>query len=135
LVRHLNAIENLGSMDVLCTDKTGTLTEGVIVLDGAYDETGTKSASVLRLASLNAALQTGLSNPMDAAILESTTCDLKECRKLGEIPFDFVRKRLSVVVKTPGGVQLITKGAFHHVVQICKNVPDGLEQRFQQWSR
>ena len=135
LVRHLNAIENLGSMDVLCTDKTGTLTEGIVVLDGAYDESGTRSQRVLSLASLNAALQTGLSNPMDTAILESAPPVLKECRKLGEIPFDFVRKRLSIVVRTPEGVQLITKGAFHHVIQVCKNIPDGLEERFQEWSK
>jgi P-type Mg2+ transporter len=83
-------------MDVLCTDKTGTLTEGVIILDGAYDGSGSKSATVLRLASLNAALQTGLLNPIDGAILETAAPDLNECCKLGEIPFDFVRKRLSV---------------------------------------
>jgi Mg2+-importing ATPase len=134
LVRRLNAIENLGSMDVLCTDKTGTLTEGCIVLEGAYDESGTKSPEVLKLAALNAAFQTGLSNPMDAAILDALTPDLTGFRKLGEIPFDFVRKRLSVVIQDSGGGRLITKGAFHHVIQACAQLPDGLEQRFQQWS-
>src|SRR5439155_22743011 len=68
LVRRLNAIENLGSMDTLCTDKTGTLTEGVIQVEGAYDATGAASRRVLELAACNAALQTGLMNPLDDAI-------------------------------------------------------------------
>ena len=145
LVRRLNAIENLGSMDVLCTDKTGTLTEGVVSLEGAYDDSGEKSDDVLRLGAYNAALQTGLANPLDEAILRADTPDLSNVQKLGEIPFDFVRKRLSVIVQGPEGVRLITKGAFHHVTEVCTHSADGaeldpariarLEQRFVDWSR
>ena len=76
LVRRLNAIENLGSMDVLCTDKTGTLTEGVVQLEGAYDPAGAQSPDVLTLALMNAALQTGLKNPLDDALLQGHPADL-----------------------------------------------------------
>ena len=109
LVRHLNAIENLGSMDVLCTDKTGTLTEGVVQLEGACDVTGAKSSDVLELGALNAALETGLANPLDDAILEARKPETSRLRKRAEIPFDFVRKRVSVVVEGEGGVRLVTK--------------------------
>jgi Mg2+-importing ATPase len=144
LVRHLNAIENLGSMDVLCTDKTGTLTEGVVVLEGAYDPSGTASADVQKLGALNAALETGLASPLDDAILGAGAPDLSHVRKLAEIPFDFIRKRVSVVVETEGRTSLITKGAFRQVLDICTRSADGnvleatgrarLEARCQAWS-
>jgi Mg2+-importing ATPase len=117
LVRRLNAIENLGSMDVLCTDKTGTLTEGVVELEGAYDASGAHADGVLELGAVNAALETGLPSPLDDAILEARTPNTAHLRKLAEIPFDFVRKRVSVVVEGEGGIQLVTKGAFHHVLE------------------
>jgi Mg2+-importing ATPase len=119
LVRRLNAIENLGSMDVLCTDKTGTITQGVVKLEGAYDANGAPSADVLRLAAWNAALESGLQNPLDDAILTATTPDLTGVVKRAEIPFDFVRKRVSVVVDVEGTPLLVTKGAFHQVLDIC----------------
>ena len=144
LVKRLNAIENLGSMDVLCTDKTGTLTEGVVQLEGAYDERGERSATVLELASQNAALQTGLTNPLDEAILRAHEADLADVEKLGEIPYDFVRKRLSVVVRGRSGVTLVTKGAFEHVLEACaRSAARGpldavrrtaLRDRYLQWS-
>ena len=144
LVRRLNAIENLGSMDTLCTDKTGTLTEGIVQVEGAYDCAGRESQEILRLATLNAALQTGLTNPLDAAILQAHSPDLATTQKLGEIPFDFVRKRLSVIVQEPAGIRLITKGAFGHVMEACSHADDGaeldatraadLERQFQEWS-
>jgi Mg2+-importing ATPase len=144
LVRRLNAIENLGSMNVLCTDKTGTLTEGVVRLEGAYDGSGTRSSDVMALAAWNAALQTGFSNPLDEAILREGRPRSTEIRKIGEIPYDFVRKRLSVIVCGPTGVRLITKGAFEHVLQACTRTQEGgpltaaqradLEQRFRAWS-
>ena len=93
MVRHLNAIENLGSMDVLCTDKTGTLTEGVVRLEGAYDACGAPSPEVLRLASINAALETGLHSPLDEAIQRAGEVRTPLPPKLGEIPFDPVRRR------------------------------------------
>jgi Mg2+-importing ATPase len=144
LVRHLTAIENLGSMDVLCTDKTGTLTEGMVVLEGAYDAAGSPSTEVRKLGAWNAALETGLSSPLDDAVLAAAAPDLSTVRKLAEIPFDFVRKRVSVVVATDGRTSLITKGAFHHVLDVCTRSADGivldaaaragLEERYQAWS-
>jgi Mg2+-importing ATPase len=125
LVRRLNAIENLGSMDTLCTDKTGTLTEGIVELQGTYDGDGQRSERALELASWNAALETGLANPLDDAILAARQPDLSRVTKLAEIPFDFVRKRVSVVVDAPDGVALITKGAFAQVLDACTRRSDG----------
>ncbi len=125
LVRRLNAIENLGSMDVLCTDKTGTLTEGVISLEGGYDVTGARSDGVVRLAAINAALESGIASPLDDAIVAADKPDLSGVRKLAEIPFDFVRKRVSVVVQRDGEVRLISKGAFHHVLEACTTLAGG----------
>lgn len=125
LVRRLSAIENLGSMDVLCTDKTGTLTEGVVRLEGAYAPDGTASRDVLELAALNAALETGLSNLLDDAILQARDMGDTRPPKLAEIPFDAVRKRTSVVIPTEEGARLITKGAFGPVLDACANVAGG----------
>ncbi len=98
IVRHLTAIENFGSMDVLCTDKTGTLTEGVVHLDDAVDIDAQTSDEIFRLAYLNASLQTGLVNALDQAIMAKGTPDTSGVTKLDEIPYDFTRKRLSIVV-------------------------------------
>jgi Mg2+-importing ATPase len=125
LVRHLNAIESLGSMDVLCTDKTGTLTEGVVRLEGSYDAAGVQSATVLELAALNAALETGLASPLDDAIVAACPLDVANCVKLAEIPFDFVRKRVSVVVQRDGRAQLVAKGALRQVLDVCTQLADG----------
>ena len=125
LVRRLNAIENLGSMDILCTDKTGTLTEGVVQLEGAYDPFGHESEAALELAALNAALETGFPSPLDEAIMLARTPDLTGRRKRAEIPFDFLRKRVSVVVEDAGGVRLISKGVFHRVLEVCDRLADG----------
>jgi Mg2+-importing ATPase len=119
LVRRLNAIENLGSMDVLCTDKTGTLTEGVISLEGSYDATGAPSDAVAELGAINAALETGLASPLDDAILAARKPAVLELRKLAEIPFDFVRKRVSIVIERAGVALLVTKGAFKPVLESC----------------
>jgi P-type Mg2+ transporter len=144
LVRRLTAIENLGSMDILCTDKTGTLTEGVVELEGAYDPAGARADRVLVLGAINASLETGLPSPLDDAIVAVKPVDAAPFRKLAEIPFDFARKRVSVVVAGPDGIQLITKGAFHRVLDVCGSLPDGaalddnrradLERRFDEWS-
>ncbi len=122
IVRRLNSIENLGGMDVLCTDKTGTLTLGVVKLDGALDAGGQPSPAVLRLAAINAQFQSGLSNPLDEAVLSAATASgvqVATVRKVDEIPYDFVRKCLSVVVEDPAGVcTLITKGALDKVLAL-----------------
>jgi Mg2+-importing ATPase len=145
LVRRLNAIENLGSMNVLCTDKTGTLTEGVVEVQGAYDAAGGPSKEVLDLAALNASLETGIDSPLDRAITNAHQPDLSAIRKLAEIPFDFTRKRVTVAVATADGARLIAKGAYHHIVEICQYAADGtpldetsrasLDERYKRWSR
>jgi Mg2+-importing ATPase len=125
LVRHLSAIENLGSMDVLCTDKTGTLTEGVVRLEGAYDPSGARSSRVLELGALNAFFETGLPSALDDAILSELTPRQAGLTKLAEVPFDFVRKRVSVVVSSAEGVQLVTKGAVQNVLDVSTRLADG----------
>ena len=105
IVRRLEAIENLGSMDILCTDKTGTLTEGTIVLNGALDAANRPSDEVRRLAFLNAAFETGIENPLDAAIVaagESAGLTTHGFTKIDEIPYDFLRRRLTIVVAEDG---------------------------------
>ncbi len=123
IVRRLESIENFGSMDVLCTDKTGTLTQGVVKLDGALDIHGNPSAEVGAYAYLNAALQTGMPNPLDAAIISQGTQTTEGYHKVDEIPYDFTRKRLSIVVANPQDTPLlITKGALHNVLAACTAV-------------
>jgi len=151
IVRQLNAIENLGSMDTLCTDKTGTLTEGVVRLDGALDVERHPSDVVLRWAYLNATFQTGLANPLDEAILAQPHPDTTGMDKLEEIPYDFNRKRLSVVVDSDPGTEikplLITKGALDNILAICTHVRVGeavvpldrerhaaIDTRYAEWS-
>ena len=133
IVRRLNAIENFGSMDILCTDKTGTLTLGVVKLDGAVGADGSPLDDVLRLALLNAALQTGMANPLDEAILAAGVPPA-DYAKTDEIPYDFTRKRLSVVVERDGARQLITKGALENVLAVCGAVPPSVGDRYVEWS-
>ena len=125
LVRRLAAIENLGSMDMLCTDKTGTLTEGVVSVEGAYDADGRASAEVLATAAENARLQTGLDNPIDEALLRAVPPGSAANEKIAEIPYDFVRKRLSVVVRDGTGARLLTKGAVEPLLAVCTRAADG----------
>jgi Mg2+-importing ATPase len=98
IVKQLAAIHNLGSMDVLCTDKTGTLTEGHIRLERHLDAQGNDSAQVLQLAYLNSYFETGLKSPLDDAILRHEEIDVKAWLKIDEVPFDFERRRVSVLV-------------------------------------
>lgn len=125
IVRRLDALENLGGMDVLCTDKTGTLTTGETALARALDPLGRDSPQTLRLAYLNAALETGIENPLDAAIMAAgATHGLAAAgaRKIDEIPYDFIRRRLTIVVQEqddPARHLMITKGAFANVLEIC----------------
>jgi Mg2+-importing ATPase len=151
IVRRLTSIENFGSMDVLCTDKTGTLTEGVVRLDGALDTHGQSSDTVLRYAYLNAHYQTGLTNPLDDAIqatAQMSGLDISAEQKVDEIPYDFVRKRLSMVTANAQGERtLITKGALDNILSICTSIQSGdgthpldavtraeIEQHYSEWS-
>jgi P-type Mg2+ transporter len=128
IVKRLNAIQNFGAMDLLCTDKTGTLTEGKIVLEKYLDVYGEPSDKVLHFGYLNSYYHTGLKNLMDKAILdhEELKGRLKAdetYRKIDEIPFDFLRRRMSVVVEDKAGLNtLICKGAVDEVLDLCTRV-------------
>jgi Mg2+-importing ATPase len=119
IVKHLEAIENFGSMDVLCSDKTGTLTSGDMVLDRHLAPFGQVSEKPFTLAAVNSAHQTGIKSPLDEAILKRGGVAISEYRKIDEIPFDFERRRLSVVVEHGGERLLITKGAPEGVIACC----------------
>jgi Mg2+-importing ATPase len=131
LVKQLAAIEDFGSVDILCTDKTGTLTEGEIVLDRHVDFQGKDNESVLQLIYLNSHFEAGIKSPLDDAILKHEAPSIAGYDKVDEIPFDFNRKRLSVVVRHEDGCLLITKGEAESVFTICETVTiDGVAQPF-----
>ena len=120
IVKRLNSIQNFGAMDVLCTDKTGTLTQDRIVLERYVDVTNRESDDVLRYAYMNSYYQTGLRNLLDRAILAHTDLDVeRSARKVDEIPFDFQRKRMSVVIDYQGDHVLICKGAVEELFRVC----------------
>ena len=122
IVKHLNAIQNFGAMDVLCTDKTGTLTQDHVVLERYVDVTNRSSEDVLRYAYMNSHYQTGLRNLLDRAVLAHSDIDVeKNCRKVDEIPFDFKRRRMSVVIDYEDRNVLICKGAVEEVARVCEN--------------
>jgi Mg2+-importing ATPase len=120
IVKKLVAIPNFGSMDILCTDKTGTLTEDRIVLVKYVDLEGKESPEVLLHAYLNSFYQTGISNPMDEAVKKFKNLDISGFKKIDEIPFDFLRKRMSVVTESRGKRTLICKGAPEEVFSQCE---------------
>ena len=122
IVKHLHAIQNFGAMDVLCTDKTGTLTQDHVVLERYVDVTNRSSEDVLRYAYMNSFYQTGLRNLLDRAILAHSDLDVeRNCRKVDEIPFDFKRRRMSVVIDYEDRHVLICKGAVEEVSAVCDN--------------
>ncbi|MBI3812126.1 MAG: HAD-IC family P-type ATPase, partial [Nitrospirae bacterium] len=122
IVKRLASIENFGSMNVLCSDKTGTLTEGIVRLHSALDADGRPSEKVLLHAYLNAFYETGFTNPLDEAIRSHRTFDLSGYRKLDEVPYDFIRKRLSILVAKNDTTLMITKGALHNILDVCSSV-------------
>ena len=119
IVKRLAAIENFGSMDILCSDKTGTLTVGKISVALHVNARGEEDEAVIRLAALNSTFQTGLKSPMDEAILRHEHPDAARYRLRDEIPFDFQRRRMSVVVEDGGERLLVTKGAPESVLPAC----------------
>jgi len=147
IVKRLSAIENLGSMNVLCSDKTGTLTLGIVRLHVACDSSGLHNAHVLQLAEINASLQTGFKNPIDEALAGNAPKEaVANLKAVGELPYDFLRKRLSVAVDDGTKRYLITKGALKQILDQCDTaVTDGttkpiadvrpmLEQKYHEFS-
>lgn len=125
IVKRLAAIENFGSMNVLCSDKTGTLTEGAVQIHAAIDANGNDSERVLFYAYLNAIYETGYVNPIDEAIRNNYKFNLSNYHKLDENPYDFVRKRLSILVSRGSdnfAHLLVTKGALQNVLAVCSTV-------------
>ena len=124
LVKNIQSIQNLGTIDILCTDKTGTLTQDKIVLQKYIDAYGNEDLSILNYAYLNSYYGTGIKNIVDRAIIsygKEHNVDISNYEKIDEIPFDYVRKRMSVVVKKENHI-LITKGALEEVLKICTKV-------------
>lgn len=123
IVKKLNSIENFGSMTIMCSDKTGTITKGKVNLDRALNFKGEKSEDLNKFAAINSYFQEGYSNPIDEAILSSNKDDFSSYKKLFEIPYSFENKILSVIVKTGSDFSnknfMITKGAFESIVNIC----------------
>jgi Mg2+-importing ATPase len=128
IVKRLASIENFGSMDVLCSDKTGTLTQGQVKMHGALDLEGKDSDRVLLYAYLNAINETGFANPIDEAVRTFGKRDVAAWKKLDEVPYDFTRKRLTIVVTDGGDGQgnlMITKGALPQVLAVCTQAEKG----------
>jgi Mg2+-importing ATPase len=152
IVKRLASIENFGSMNVLCSDKTGTLTEGVIKIQSVLDVKGKESEKVLLYAFLNAFYQTGFTNPIDEAIrtdeaIQAHHFDASGYRKLDEVPYDFIRKRLSILVSKDEKDLMVTKGALQNVLDACSSVETSegtiveiaevrrrIQQRFEEFS-
>lgn len=127
IIKNLNAIQNFGAIDILCTDKTGTLTQDKIILEYHLDVDGKEDDRVLRHAFFNSYYQTGLRNLMDKAIIDSANEELdinvENYNKIDEIPFDFQRRRMSVVIEDNSGkTQMITKGAVEEMLEISSYV-------------
>ena len=147
IVKRLASIENFGSMNVLCSDKTGTLTEGVVKLHSALNVDGHESEKVLRYAFLNASYETGFMNPIDEAIRKYREFDLSGYKKLDEVPYDFIRKRLSILISKGDTHLMVTKGALSNVLAVCSSaeiaegrivdivtVKERVQQHFEEFS-
>jgi Mg2+-importing ATPase len=148
IVKRLASIENFGSMNVLCSDKTGTLTEGVVKLHSALNVDGQESEKALLYAFLNASYETGFMNPIDEAIRKHRPLDLSGYMKLDEVPYDFIRKRLSILISKGDTHLMVTKGALSNVFAVCSSaeiaegrivdiatVKEQVRQQFEEFSR
>jgi Mg2+-importing ATPase len=132
VVKRLASIENFGSMNVLCSDKTGTLTDGVVQLQSTIDIDGNQSDKILLYAYLNASFESGFINPIDEAIRTFKQLDISKYAKLDEEPYDFIRKRLSILLTEPDDASkdgkrqiVITKGALKNVLSVCTKAEMG----------
>jgi len=119
IVKRLASIENFGSMNILCTDKTGTLTEGTVRMRSVLDLEGEESEEVFLLSYVNAFFEAGFNNPIDQAILSYGKPDISSFKKIDEVPYDFIRKRLSILVSTGSQHFIVTKGALVNVLEVC----------------
>ena len=148
IVKRLISIENLGNMNVICADKTGTLTEGVVHVQSAVDVEGVPSDKVLLHAYINSFYETGFTNPIDEAIRTHRQFDLSIYKKQDEIPYDFHRKRLSILVSHDDTHLMVTKGALQNVLDVCSSVEtkegtivdiasmkDKIQQHFEEFSK
>ena len=135
IVKKLASIQNLGEVNLLCTDKTGTITEGTITVKGLTDESGTENSFVQQLACWNAGFETGYANPIDEALQKLIDPAAVLPVKTGEIPYDFIRKRLSIAVNTGKEKLLVSKGAFNETTAICTGIrlQDGTLEPFAKY--
>src|SRR5665213_3174268 len=124
IVKRLSSIENFGSMNILCSDKTGTITEGKVNLKDSLDITGKHSDKVMQYAWLNASMQQGFHNPIDEAICSVYKGPANTFALRGEIPYDFIRKRLTIQIADKTQNIMITKGAFNSVLSVCTHTQD-----------
>jgi Mg2+-importing ATPase len=122
IVKRLASIENFGSMNVLCSDKTGTLTEGLVQLHAVLNLEGQESEKALLYAYINASFETGFTNPLDEAIRQYRQFDLSHMSKIDEVPYDFIRKRLTIIVAKDNAHLMVTKGALSNVLAVCSTV-------------
>lgn len=129
IVKQLASIQNMGSMDVLCTDKTGTLTQAKIRLERHVDALGNENERIIEWAYLNSYFETGLRSPLDDAILEHKSIDMTSWRKIDEVPFDFERRRVSVLVDNGQKRMLVVKGAPEDILRLCTTYECGSETK------
>ena len=127
IIKRLSSIENFGSMNIICSDKTGTLTEGTVLVESANDVNGDASEKVFLFAYLNAFYETGFTNPIDEAILNYRKPDIAGYVKQDEIPYDFLRKRLSIAFTQGDSHLMVTKGALSNILEVCSTaeIKDG----------